>query len=76
MQEEGKKEIELLEKLLKREEPVREMVKKIIEGWRDGEYLGVYNPDKDEWRFMNDHLAKLMISLLEKYLVELEQKGV
>lgn len=72
MQEEGKKEIELLEKLLKREEPVREMVKKIIEGWRDGEYLGVYNPDKDEWSFMNDQLAKLMISLLEKYLVELE----
>jgi len=67
------KEIELLKKLLKKEETVREreMVKKIIEGWRDGEYLGVYNPDKDEWRFMNDHLAKLMISLLEKYLTDL-----
>lgn len=65
--------ITLLEKLLKREKPVREMVQKIIDGWKDGEYLGIYNPDRDEWRFMHDQLARLIISLLEKYLVELEE---
>lgn len=68
-----KKEIALLEKLLKREKTVREMVQKIIDGWKEGEYLGTYNPDKDEWRFMNTQLASLIISLLEKYLVELKE---
>ena len=38
------KAIALLEKLLKREKPAREMVQKIIDGWKDGEYLGA-NPN-------------------------------
>lgn len=67
------KEIALLEKLLKREKPVREMAQEIIDCWKAGEYLGIYNPDRDEWRFMHDQLARLTISLLEKYLFELEE---
>lgn len=67
------KEIALLEKLLKREKPVRDMAREIIDGWKDGEYLGIYNPDRDEWRFMNTQLASLVISLIEKYLLESEE---
>lgn len=67
------KEVALLEELLKKEKTVRDMVQKMIDDWKDGDYLGVYNPDKDEWRFINFQLASLMISLLEKYLVELEE---
>lgn len=68
-----KKEVAYLEGLLKKEKTVREVVQKIIEDWKDGDYLGVYNPDKDEWQFINFQLTSLMISLLEKYLVELEE---
>lgn len=58
---------------IRREKTVREMAQRIIDDWKDGDYLGVYNPDKDEWRFINFQLTSLMISLLEKYLVELEE---